>query len=299
MRAYSGRYTVYVKIKKAVITAAGERQRSLPLQTLVDRDGEEKSVLGILVEQALQANVEEVCVVVWPGDEARYAQAVGRNLNRVRFIPQPKPLGYGHAVWCAREAVGGEPFLHLVGDHLAVSAGDGGCSRRLVQLAESEECAVSAVQVTRENFLPAFGALAGRRVPGRQGLYRVETVIEKPTPTEAEQRLVTPGLRAGYYLCLFGMHVLTPPVMDALGEEISRSPGRQVLLSPALELLARRAQYLAVEEVDRRYDLGARYGLLMAQVALALIGPDRLDVLAGLVELLASRELAGGAENGR
>ena len=63
-----------MRIKKAVITAAGQSQRALPLQTLIDRDGQEKSVLGILIEQALAANVEEICVVVWPGDEARYAR---------------------------------------------------------------------------------------------------------------------------------------------------------------------------------------------------------------------------------
>jgi len=127
-----------VKIKKAVITAAGERQRALPLQTLVDRDGEEKPVLGILVEQALEAEIDEVCVIVHPGDESRYAQAVSRHLSRVRFLRQSQPRGYGHAVWCAREAVGNDPFLHLVGDHLAVSSGDGGCARRLTKLAEAK-----------------------------------------------------------------------------------------------------------------------------------------------------------------
>ena len=66
--------------------------------------------------------------------------------------------------------------------------------------------------------LPRFGAVAGRRVAGRSDLYRVDTVIEKPTPTEAEQRLLVPGLRAGYYLCFFGMHVLTPRVMEILGK---------------------------------------------------------------------------------
>src|SRR5664279_3936710 len=91
-------WSLDVKIKKAVITAAGEKQRLLPLQTLIDRDGEEKSVLGILIEQALLANIEEVCVVVWPGDEERCAQAVARHLGHVRFVPQPRPLRYGHAV---------------------------------------------------------------------------------------------------------------------------------------------------------------------------------------------------------
>ena len=80
--------------------------------------------------------------------------AAGKHLGRVRFVPQPRPLGYGHAVYCAREAVNGEPFLHLVGDHLPVSCTPTACALRLAELAAAEECAVSAVQVTRENLLP-------------------------------------------------------------------------------------------------------------------------------------------------
>ena len=117
----------------------GQNQRALPLQTLIDRDGQEKSVLGILIEQALAANVEEICVVVWPGDEARYAQAAGKRGGRVRFVPQPQPLGYGHAVYCAREFTGGDPFLHLVGDHLYVSGTAKPLRARLVELAEAED----------------------------------------------------------------------------------------------------------------------------------------------------------------
>jgi len=278
-----------LRIKKAVITAAGQNQRTLPLQSVIDRDGREKSVLGILIEQALTANVEQICVVVWPGDEARYAQVAGTHGGAVRFVAQAQPLGYGHAIYCAREFVGRDAFLHMVGDHLYVSTATP-CAQRLVELAEAEECSVSGVQPTRESLLPRFGTVAGRRVPGRPGLYRVETVIEKPTPTEAEQRLMVPGIRAGYYLCFFGIHVLTPTVMDVLGRMLDSGP---VTLSAALAELARHEQYLAVEDAGRRYDIGARYGLLTAQLALALNGQDRSQVLAQLLELLADREMAG------
>jgi len=281
-----------LKIKKAVITAAGQNQRVLPLQTLIDRDGQEKSVLAILVEQALSASVEEVCVVVWPGDEERYAQAAGRHAGRLRFVVQPQPSGYAHAVWCAREFTASEPFLHLVGDHLYVTSTAKPCAQRLVELAEAESCAVSAVQPTRESLLPHFGTAGGRRMAGRQGVYRVETVIEKPTPTEAEQRLMVPGMRAGYYLCFFGMHVLTPTVMEYLGHGPTS-------LSAALHELAHHEQYLALEEPDRRYDIGARYGLLQAQLALALAGRDRAEVLAQVLELLATREMSAAQESGR
>ena len=294
---YTGTLAEEMKIRKAVITAAGKDQRALPLQTLIDRDGAEKSVLGILVEQALSTSVEEVCVVVWPGDEDRYAQAAGKHAGRIRFLQQPEPLGYGHAVWCARGFVGGEPFLHLVGDHLSVCPGEKSCLQRLVAIAESEECSVSAVQPTRESLLPFYGTVGGSRLPARQGLYRVDTVIEKPTPTEAEQRLMVPGMRAGYYLCFFGIHVLTPVVMDLLDQMLQS--GAPAVLSSALADLARREQYLAMEATDRRYDLGVRYGLLTAQVAVALSGRDRDKVLSDLLELLAVRELASLAGNCR
>jgi UTP--glucose-1-phosphate uridylyltransferase len=130
-------------------------------------------------------------------------------------------------------------------------------------------------------------------VAGRDSLYKIDTVEEKPTPTEAEQRLVVPGLRAGHYLCFFGMHVLTPAVMEILGEHLSGGEER-VTLSQALSDLAKRERYLALEMHDRRYDLGARYGLLASQLALALSGQDRDEVLAQLVELLALREPGAG-----
>jgi UTP--glucose-1-phosphate uridylyltransferase len=133
--------------------------------------------------------------------------------------------------------------------------------------------------------------VAGRRISGRTGVYRVETVIEKPTPTEAEQRLMVPGIRAGYYLCFFGTHVFTPTLMDLLARMLESDPHRTVTLSAALAELARQEQYLALEDTGRRYDLGARYGLLTAQLALALNGRDRDEVLTHLLELLAEREI--------
>jgi UTP--glucose-1-phosphate uridylyltransferase len=281
-----------MKTTKAVITAAGRGQRTLPLQTLIDRDGTEKSILGIIVEEALRAGVEEVCVVVRPGDETSYAEVAGDHAGRLCFVHQPEPLGYGHAVYCAKDFVGRDSFLHLVGDHIYVSGHDQGCAQQLVKVTEIEASAVSAVQATRESLLPYYGAVGGRRVQGRQDLYRVETVIEKPTPTEAEQRLIVPGLRAGHYLCFFGMHVLTATVFDILEQQIeSASVQDGVTLSDALAELAEREQYLALELPAWRYDVGVKYGLLIAQLALALSGKDRERVLAKLLELLALREL--------
>jgi UTP--glucose-1-phosphate uridylyltransferase len=286
-------------ITKAVITAAGRRQRTLPLQVLIDRDGVEKSVLNILFDEVVAAGIDTICLVVRPGDERAYAQVAGPHAGRVQFVHQEEPLGHGHAVYCARDFVGRDSFLHLVGDHLYVSHAVHNCAQTLVAVAETEACTVSAVQATRESLLPYYGAVGGRRLAGRHGLYglyEVDTVLEKPTPTEAEQRLFVPGLRAGYYLCFFGMHVLTPLVMQLLGEHIERrqpaanGAPANITLSSALAELGRREKYLALEQSGARYDVGVKYGLLTAQLALALSGRDREEVLARLLELLAQRE---------
>jgi UTP--glucose-1-phosphate uridylyltransferase len=288
-----------MKIAKAVITAAGRNQRTLPLQTLIDRDGAEKSVLSILVEEALSAGIEEVAVVIAPGDESAYSEVVHEHLGYVHFVPQVEPLGYGHAVYCAADFVGQESFLHLVGDHLYVSRVDQTCATQLVQVAEAETCAVSGVQATRETLLPYYGTVGGQRMPGRKDLYDVETVVEKPTPTEAELRLIVPGLRAGHYLCFFGMHVLTPTVMQILADRVDAAQSmaeagatpRPVTLSEALAELADQEKYLALEERAQRYDVGVKYGLLTAQLALALNGRDRDQVLTRLIELLATQQM--------
>ncbi len=283
-----------MKIQKAVITAAAPGQRALPLQTLVDRDGETKSVLAVLVGEARQAGVEDICVVVHPGDEDAYRQAAGG--GRLTFVAQDAPRGYGHAVRCAGDFVGGDPFLHMVGDHVFVSRARRGCALQLVEAAQAHDCAaLSGVQPTRETLLPRFGAVGGRRVPGTPDLYRVERVLEKPTPTEAEQSLIVPGLRAGYYLCFFGLHVLPASVMGLLDERLADGDGG-ASLSGVLGQLAERDQYLALEIQGRRHAIDARYGLLTAQLALALSGPDRVEVLAGLCELLAQDAM--GAEAG-
>lgn len=273
-----------------MITAAGKEQRTLPMQTLFDQQGQERSVLSLVVREAVRAGINEICIVVWPGDEEPYARLLAGDSARLTFIPQTEARGYAHAVLCAREFVKDEPFLHFVGDHIYVGAEENGSARRLVELASVESCAVSAVQVTRESLLPLYGTIGGQPVPGKQEIYRVETVLEKPTPTEAEQRLIVPGLRSGQYLCFYGMHVLTPVIFEILEALMKQSPTGRVSLSAALGVLALREQYLAMIQRGRRFDVGVKYGLFTAQLALAMNGENRDEVLAELVDVLAARE---------
>lgn len=279
-----------MKLTRAVITAAGRGQRALPVQTLVDRDGVEKKALEIVLDEVADAGAEEVCLVVAPGDEATYRVAAGPHASRLTFVVQQEPLGYGHAVLLAREFTAGQPFLHLVSDHLYVSRGDTRSAKQVAEVARREGCSVSAVQPTRESMLRFYGAVGGRRVALRSDLYEIQQVLEKPTPSEAEQTLSVPGVRAGFYLCFFGIHVLTPLVMDILAEQVQHATlNRPQALSSALSELARRERYLALEVAGTRHNIGQKYGLLAAQLALALDGVDRERILAQIIDLLAQR----------
>jgi UTP--glucose-1-phosphate uridylyltransferase len=280
-----------MNIRKAVITAAGREQRSLPLQVVVDSDGVEKSALQVLVEEALSAGVDEVAVILAPGDQSSYAQAAGRTAAHLHFIEQTQPRGYGHALGLAAPFVGSEPFLHLISDHLYLGgAGKPRCAQQVVAQAGAHGCSVSAVQPTREAMLPFYGTVGGRRVPRQPGLYEIENVLEKPSPNVAEQHLFVPGLRAGHYLCFFGIHVFTAAVMGLLQQATAATGANELIaLSPILAQLAAQERYLAVQVQGRRFNIGVKYGLFMAQLALALEGQDRDNVLAQMVELLALR----------
>ncbi|GAA4443949.1 sugar phosphate nucleotidyltransferase [Novipirellula rosea] len=278
-----------MQVHKAVITAAAPKQNTLPLQQLVDRNGETKTALQLIVEETLSAGIEEICVVIRPGDQEAYEQAAGTHLASIQFVEQPEPLGYADAIYQAKSFVGDQPFLHLVGDHLYLSASDIPCAKQLIKIASEFECSVSAVQSTRENKLPYFGIVSGPHLPRRDDLYEVEAVVEKPTPTYAEQELVTPGLRAGHYLGFFGMHVLTAEVMASIEQLLANHAVEKPSLSDALAMLASRQRYLAYRLQGSRYNLGVTYGLLIAQLAIGLSGRDRDRILTEMVELLATR----------
>jgi len=280
-----------MKITKALITAAGPDQRNLALQTLVDRDGQRKTVLEILISEVRNAGIEEIGIVVLPDDIELYKSIVNFD-TQIHFIAQDKARGYGYAVLCGAAFVGNDYFLHLVGDHLYVNRSAQPCAKHLVELAQKHQCPVSAVTSTRENLIPNYGTIGGRRIPASTDLYQIEKVIEKPTPTLAEQKLIIPGLRAGHYLCFLGMHVLSPTIFTLLATKAEQTEGQKFGLSEALNELTTKEQYLALEKNDLRFDIGSRYGLLKAQLALALTGDDRDQILSELVEFLTIRNLS-------
>ena len=155
-----------MEIKRAVITAAGKNQRTLPLQTLVDRDGAAKTALAIIIEEVLSAGIDEICVVVLPGDQAAYTTAAGKHANRLHFVEQPQPLGYGHAVYCARSFVGEDPFLLLLGDHVFISGSKKPCSRQVMDVYAQYETPISETLGRLSNLAIAPGFTSAASVVG-------------------------------------------------------------------------------------------------------------------------------------
>ncbi|WP_210464833.1 UTP--glucose-1-phosphate uridylyltransferase [Rufibacter roseolus] len=308
-----------MKVRKAVITAAARGERLYPVADtvqkamlpVVDIDGLSKPVIQIIAEEAFASGIEEICVVCAPGDGPRYQEAftsLRNNLiesfsgtdwakeeaekvdnlrTRLQFVEQTEPLGFGHAVYCARDFVKEEPFLLLLGDHLYVSdLQRQRCTTQLINLAVQEGCAVSAVNPTIEHQIHRYGTLTGKHLANQKGVYQIDRIIEKPSLSIAELELQTPGLRAGYYLCFFGMHVLTPTVFGILEANL-KNGSQNVQLTPALQELAATEKYLALEVKGNRYDLSKKQGLLQAQIALGLAGQAHDETLTSMVELLA------------
>jgi len=311
------------KVRKAVITAAGRGTRQYPASTavqkemfpLVDRDGLTKPVIQIIGEEALDAGIEELCIITQPNEESQYrdyfkrldndmvksfrgkdwaileSEKLGEFGERMRFAEQHTPEGFGHAVYQAKEFVGDEPFLLLLGDHVYISDTKDRCAQQLIRVYEEHKCdVVTAVQPTLERLLHLFGVIKGHPVDERQGIYKADLIIEKPSIDVARQQLVTPGLPAGNYLAHFGMHVFSPRIFESLEYLMKnniREKGEFQLTAAQEHLRQNTDKYFVLHTQGQRYDTGIPYGLMETQLALALNGIHRAEICEAIARILA------------
>lgn len=276
---------------KAVITAVGKAHRHLLLQTMTDAHGHPVSILRMQLHELRQAGVERIGIVVNPGDESLLEGAAGEWMDRIESLPQSGPSGYANAILTAEPFAAGGPFLLSVADHLFVSDDpEQNCFKQVIDQAEQLNASVSAVQATAESHIHRFGTLGGERVEGRDDLIRVAAILEKPTPTQAEQQLIVSGLRAGTYLSFFGLHVLEPSIFGHLRHCVAEAEDpTKVTLTDALNASIAEQDHYAFEVNGRRFDLEAPFGLLHGQVAVALKSPNREQILSDLLQLVAER----------
>ena len=276
------------KVRKAVIPAAGFGTRLFPaskaakkeLFPIIDRDGIAKPAILLIVEEALEAGLEEVIIIVQEGDLAAfrsffheqvsienynklppyfkdYARRIMEIGRRVSFAIQPTQEGFGHAVYCAREAVGNEPFLLMFGDHLYQSNDDCSCTRQLVQAYQQHGMNVLGLRRTPEGMIANFGTVTGVWME-EDRLLNVTEFAEKPTMDYARTNLRVPGVPEGEYLTVFGQYVLTPQIFDFLEEHIKnnlRERG-EFQLTSALDRLRQQEGFLGLMMDGRRFDIG-------------------------------------------
>ncbi len=311
------------KVRKAVITAAGRGTRQYPASTavqkemfpLVDRDGLTKPVIQIIAEEAIESGIEEICIITQPGEEDLYkeyfrrldddmvkkfrgkdwaileSEKLGAFGERMHFAEQKTPEGFGHAVYQAREFVGSDPFLLLLGDHVYISDIKDRCARQLIRVFETYMLeAVTGVQPTVERQLHSFGTIRGNPVEPAKGIYKAELIVEKPSIELAREKLATPGLPAGNYLAHFGMHVFSPKIFDSLEYLIAnniREKGEIQLTAAQEHLRQHTEKYWVVVTQGQRYDTGIPYGLMETQLALALNGIHRTEICEAIARILA------------
>ncbi|GIV14696.1 MAG: UTP--glucose-1-phosphate uridylyltransferase [Armatimonadota bacterium] len=293
-------------IRKAVITAAGRGTRQFPatrtlqkeMLPLVDRDGITKPVLQLLVEEAANAGIEQVGIVVNPESEAgirayfgalteeeaswgndkqllyeqaEHLQSLG---ERIVTIVQQEPLGLGHAVYLAREFVGEEPFVMYLGDHVLLSHTEKNCTQQVLDVYTQTGGTLSAVRRTPEERVHLYGTLAGELLPDLECALHVTAMIEKPSLDQARASLRMSILPEGVYYCFFGINVFTPEIFECLERTIvegQRMKG-EFQLTTAQQMLVERGSYYACEIAGEALDIGIPQGYLEAQVALGLAG---------------------------
>ncbi len=276
------------RVRKAVIPAAGFGTRLFPatkalkkeLFPIIDGQGRAKPVILAIVEEALSAGIEEVCIIVQSEDRelfeeifcspppienfnklSRENQAYSRYLmevgNRITFLSQDTQEGFGHAVYCARNWVQNEPFLLLLGDHLYTSPSPQSCARQLLDVYEESGCSILAVEETPADQVHQFGCVTGAWK--RHGnILNISEFAEKPTANYAREHLAVEGLPTDRFLTVFGQYILNPRIFTLLEENIQRNMRErgEFQLTSCLDRLRQEEGFQACRIRGQRFDIG-------------------------------------------
>lgn len=276
--------TDYKKVTKAVIPVAGFGTRLLPVTKSVPKELlpiVDVPAIQVIVEECVASGIEEVIFITGKGkggiedhfdynfELERVLEERGKleELGRVRKIGsmirsiavrQKKPLGLGHAILCARDVVGDEPFLVLLPDDIITS--DPPVTRQVLDVYEKYgQGVVSVMRVPKEDS-HHYGIMTGEA--WAPSLYRVRTIVEKPAPSIAPSDLA-----------VIGRYLLPPIIFEYLAETAPDESG-EIQLTDALARLARERALVGYEFKGIRHDIGDKLGFLTANISYALRRPD-------------------------
>ncbi|MEL6458914.1 MAG: UTP--glucose-1-phosphate uridylyltransferase [Cyanobacteria bacterium J06621_15] len=242
------------RIKKAVIPAAGFGTRLFPatkvvkkeLFPIIDKDGRAKPVIQVIVEEAIRGGIEEIGIVTQPDDKEtfvgyfrdspepklfnklslenqEYCQYLEDLGSKITFLAQDKQEGYGHAVFCAREWVGNEPFLLMLGDHIYSSDGEISCVGQVLQVYEQVNQNVIGLNSLPAPMIHKAGCITGVWQEINPSILEITQVYEKPTIDYARQNLRVEGMAEDEFLCIFGLYALSSKIFDFIEENINNN----------------------------------------------------------------------------
>jgi UTP--glucose-1-phosphate uridylyltransferase len=291
-----------MKVRKAVIVAAGLGTRMLPASRVIPKEMlpvVDKPAIQMIVEEVAAPGITDIGIVVSPNrttvleqfrpvpELENHLESRGKRdllevvraccrLARITQINQDKPLGLGHAVYQARDFAAGEPIAVLLPDDIIDNA-KRPCLRQILDASERFDAPAVALLRLPQSELSKFGIVEASRVDDHDDrTYRLSGMIEKPPPGKAPSDLA-----------IIGRYVLPAEVFDLL-RDTKPGAGGEIQLTDALMTLSRRRDVYGYEFEGTRYDLGDRLGFLMAQVAFGLNRPDLADRLRAYLRSITS-----------
>jgi len=274
------------RVRKAVFPAGGLGTRFLPATKVIPKEMlalVDKPIIQYGVEEAIASGIEHIIIVTGRGkgameDHFDYSfeldatlerrgkselLAVSRgvaSMARISYVRQKEPLGLGHAVLCAKNLVGDEPFAVILPDDVIDAAVP--CLKQMIHVFDEKGGSVLATQTVEGPGISAYGVLAGSPDPGNPRIYNCTGMVEKPKFEEA------PSTQA-----IIGRYVLTPRVF-ALLEQTQPGAGGEIQLTDGIKALLKEEKVFGYTFEGKRFDAGDKFGMLQATVEFALKRPE-------------------------
>jgi UTP--glucose-1-phosphate uridylyltransferase len=273
-----------MKVKKAVIPAAGFGTRFLPATKVVPKELlpiVDKPTIQYIMEEVAAAGIEEVILITGrekgsiedhfdtstelenhlkkkgKEDLLRMVREISEMVTLVS-VRQKEPLGLGHAILCAKRTVGEEPFAVLLGDDLIDAKVP--CIKQMIDVYQEMDGALIAIQKVPRSETHLYGIIKGKRVKER--VYRIEEMVEKPKQGRAPSNLA-----------IIGRYILPPQIFGIL-EKVSPDVKGEIQLTDGLRELSQRLPVFGYEFFGDRYDAGDKLGYLQANISFGLKHPE-------------------------
>lgn len=298
------------KVRKAIIPAAGLGTRFLPATKAMPKEMlpiVDKPTIQYIIEEAIASGIEDIIIVTGKGKRAiedhfdnsfeleqtllskgklDLLEEVRKSSNvDIHYIRQKEPKGLGHAVWCARNFIGDEPFAVLLGDDIVEA--EVPCTRQLIEQYEMLERSIVGVQTVEADQTDRYGIVDPLNSEGR--LSGVNRFVEKPKLGEAPSNLA-----------IMGRYIFTPEIFSYL-EEHNIGAGGEIQLTDAIQQLNEAEGVYAYDFEGSRYDVGEKLGFILTTIEFALKNEElRLPILKAMEEILekesAVKLTTGGGE---